>query len=137
MSAGAGGPGVYNIQDAGGSGGGGALMNGTGPTAGAGANPLYSGMGGQGYGAGGGSGGCDVDSCAGCDAGGNGSPGLVYVEWILPRITFSESSLQTYTNSISCKRLKRRKNEVRNQENGEKKEKSVKRRERIRNSRKP
>ena len=81
FSAGAGGAGVYNPKDAGGSGGGGVLMNGTGPSGQQGANVLYSGMGGRGYGAGGGSGGCDTGDCASSDAGGNAAPGLVYIEW--------------------------------------------------------
>ena len=82
FSAGAGGIGVYNPIDAGGSGGGGVLMNGTGPSGGDGGDATWSGKGGKGYGGGGGSGGCDVDACSDCDAGGNGAAGLVYVEWI-------------------------------------------------------
>ena len=88
FSAGAGGPGVANPLDAGGSGGGGVIRNGTGPSGGDGAKPTKIGKGGKGYGAGGGSGGCDA-TCAGCAAGGNGAPGLVYVEWTPPRISFS------------------------------------------------
>ena len=98
FSAGAGGVGVSNPADTAGSGGGGVLMNGTGPSGGDGSNALYSGRGGQGYGGGGGSGGCDVDSCPDCDAGGNGASGLVYVEWN-PRIS-SLAFLSLFIHSL-------------------------------------
>ena len=46
-----------------------------------GASPPYNGAGGQGYGAGGGGGGY-IDSAPGYRfAGGNGTNGLVYIEW--------------------------------------------------------
>jgi hypothetical protein len=65
----------------GGGGGGGILLNGSGPSgSNGGTNTTLTGaFGGVGYGAGGGSGG--FDSGSGYAIGGNGAPGLVYVEW--------------------------------------------------------
>ncbi len=78
FSAGAGGAAVANPWDAAGSGGGGVLMNGTGPSGQQGANALYSGRVVWGTGEEGGL--ADVtDSCPDGDAGGNGASGLVYV----------------------------------------------------------
>ena len=79
MSAGAGGAGG-NSSHSGGGGGGGVLLNNTGPRGGDGGQ-AFSGKGGQGHGAGGGGGGYDANTGPNREAGGNGAPGMVYVEW--------------------------------------------------------
>ena len=82
LSAGAGGVGstfptsIWN----GGGGGGGILLNGIGPNGGNGSQAL-SGQGGAGYGAGAGAGGFDGVNSSIRYAGGDGAPGLVYVEF--------------------------------------------------------
>lgn len=65
----------------GGGGGGGILLNGSGPSAAnGGSTATHTGaFGGVGFGAGGGSGG--FDAASGYAIGGDGAPGLVYVEW--------------------------------------------------------
>lgn len=65
---------------AGGGGGGGVRLDNAGPSAGNGA-ATFSGKGGGGFGAGGGGGGFNDTSGPVREAGGNGAPGLVYVEW--------------------------------------------------------
>ena len=77
MSAGIGGIGGVSSHAAGG-GGGGVLINGNGPSGQPGAQS-FSGRGGSGYGGGGGGGGYNGDAMRW--AGGNGAPGVVYVEW--------------------------------------------------------
>ena len=62
-----------------GGGAGGILLNGFGPEGGNG-EPTYGGKGGNGYGAGGGPGGLNGKDWVRC-AGGNGAPGLIYIEW--------------------------------------------------------
>jgi hypothetical protein len=64
---------------AGGGGGGGVLLDGIGPS-GQDGGAAFSGKGGGGFGGGGGAGGYDASGNVRI-AGGNGAPGLVYVEW--------------------------------------------------------
>ncbi|MEZ4363002.1 MAG: hypothetical protein R3B48_22615 [Kofleriaceae bacterium] len=79
LSAGPGGAGGM-ASHAGGGGAGGIFLDGTGPAAFDGANPTFSAKGGKGYGAGGGAGSYDGSGTLRF-AGGNGAPGLVYIEW--------------------------------------------------------
>lgn len=71
---------VGTSSHAGGSGGGGVFLDGTGPGGANGAVPA-SGKGGAGYGGGGGGGGYDGATDPARFAGGNGAAGLVYLEW--------------------------------------------------------
>jgi hypothetical protein len=79
VSAGSGGLGGSSSH-AGGGGGGGVLIGGAGPV-GADGPQSWSGKGGNGYGGGGGAGGYSSSSNI-RHAGGNGAPGVVYVEWL-------------------------------------------------------
>lgn len=79
ITAGAGGAGGSSSHAAGG-GGGGVFVDAAGPSAGDGPRS-WSAMGGHGYGAGGGGGGYDSSTSRMRERGGDGAPGVVYVEW--------------------------------------------------------